>query len=278
MLGAWVDGRVASSIGLDDRGLHYGDGLFETIAASAGRPRFLAGHLARLARGCAALSIPMPDEARLRAEVAQAAALAPHVIVKLIVTRGAARARGYAIEGGEAPRRIVIAYAWLEGPDHAAAPARVARAERPVARPPAALAGVKHLNRLEQVLALTEARRRALDEVLLCTDDDRIVGGSMTNLFLVTGGELVTPPAASCLVAGVMRGEVLRAAARLGLAVAERAISVADLSRVEGAWLTNARVGLWPIGAIADRSLAVHAWHSPLQRQVRQAALGVQDA
>lgn len=277
MLAAWVDGRLATTIGIDDRGLHYGDGLFETIAASAGRPRFLAAHLARLARGCAALSIPMPDEARLRAEVAQAAALAPHVIVKLIVTRGAALARGYAIAGGEAARRILIAYAWEEGPDHAAAPARVARAERPVARQ-SALAGIKHLNRLEQVLALTGARRRGLDEVLLCTDDERIVGGSMTNLFLVTGGELVTPPAASCVVAGVMRAAVLRAAARLGLACSERELTVADLSRAEAAWLSNARVGLWPVGVIVDRGLEVHAWHAPLRAQIRQAAVAVDDA
>jgi len=271
MLGAWVDGRVASSIGLDDRGLHYGDGLFETIAASAGRPRFLAAHLARLARGCALLSIPMPDEALLRAEVARAAALAPAAIVKLIVTRGAALGRGYAFSGSEAARRIVIAYPWADGPEQGAAPARVALASLRIASRPVA-GGIKHLNRLEQVLALTEARRRGLDEALLCTDDERIVGGSMTNLFLVARGELVTPPAASCVVAGVMRNELLRAAARLGLATSERELGVADLAGAEAAWLTNARVGAWPVGAIGERALAVHAWDAPLRAQIRQAA------
>lgn len=277
MLGAWVDGCVARSIPVDDRGLHYGDGLFETIAASGGRPRFLAAHVTRLARGCAALSIPMPDEALLRTEVAEAASLAPHVIVKLIVTRGSALARGYAIAGGETARRIVLAYEWQDGPDHVPAPARVALAALRVARSPVP-GGIKHLNRIEQVLANTEARRRGLDEVLLCTDDDRIVGGGMTNLFLVSGGVLVTPPAVSCAVAGVMRSEMLRAAACLGLPASEREITIADLVGAVGAWITNARVGAWPVGAIADHALAVHAWNAPLRAQIRQAALGAQDA
>lgn len=277
MLGAWVDGRVASSIAIDDRGLHYGDGLFETIAASGGRPRFLAAHLARLARGCAVLSIPMPDEAVLRTEVAQAAALAPHVIVKLMVTRGSALARGYAIRGGETARRIILAHAWEGGPDLLPAPARVARATQRVAHQPR-LQGIKHLNRLEQVLAQTEARRRGLDEVLLCTDDDHIVGGSMTNLFLVAGNRIVTPPALSCVVTGVMRGELLRAAAGLGLAVVEREIGTGDIASAEGAWITNARVGAWPVGELAGREVAVHAWTAPLQERIRQAGREVRDA
>ena len=77
MLAAWVDGLPANSLGLADRGLHYGDGLFETIAANEGRARFLGAHLARLTKGCAALSIAMPDRDTLRFEIARAAQLAP---------------------------------------------------------------------------------------------------------------------------------------------------------------------------------------------------------
>lgn len=271
MIAAWVDGVEARSVVLDDRGLHYGDGLFETIAASGGRARLLAAHLARLAHGCAALGIAMPDTARLRAEIARAAGLAAHVVVKLIVTRGSATGRGYAAAGNETPRRIVCAYAWPEGPEHAPEPARVAVAQRRVADRPL-LAGVKHLNRLEQVLARTEARERGLDEALLCTDDGRIVSGGMTNLFLAAGERLVTPPAGQCAVAGVMRAATIDCARRFGLRVEERSIGLAELATAGSAWLTNARVGLWPVARLEDRALAEHPATRPLQAALRAAA------
>lgn len=276
MLAAWVDGTPASAIGLDDRGLHYGDGLFETIAASDGRARFLSAHLARLARGCAALSIPAPDAETLRSEVARAAKLAPHVLAKLIVTRGAALERGYAFAGTEVPRRILCAYAWTEGPDSERAPARVARAGMRAGRP--LFAGIKHLNRLEQVFARREALQRGLDEVILCTDEGLVSGGSMTNVFALTGGCLVTPPIEQCAVAGVMRAQLLRAAQRLGLALGERALALQEVQRAEALWLTNARVGLWPAASFEDRSFTAHEWTPRLQRAIRDAAAEDGDA
>lgn len=272
MLAAWVDGVPARSIGLDDRGLHYGDGLFETIGASGDRARFLDAHLARLERGCAALSIPPPDAAALRREVALAATLAPHALVKVIVTRGAAVERGYGFAGTEVPTRIVCAYPWLGGPDEERAPARVALARLRVARP--RFAGIKHLNRLEQVFARVEARQRVLDEVILCTDDGAIVGGGMTNVFTLTRGQLVTPPVGSCAVAGVMREQLLAAAARLRLATSERDLTPVELTDAEALWLTNVRVGLWPVAAFESRSFAPHAWTMRLQSALKDAARG----
>lgn len=272
MLAAWAQGEPAESIPIDDRGLHYGDGLFETIGTSGGRARFLAAHLGRLARGCAVLGIPAPDESVLAREIARAAALAPHVIVKVIVTRGRALARGYAFTGAETPTRIVTAWPWPEGPLAARDPARVATAVRPGS--PSLLAGIKHLNRLEQVLACEEARQRGLDEVILVGRDGGIIGGAMTNLFMYHDGQLATPRADRCAVAGVMRGQVLAAASRLGLAACERDLTVRDLAGAQALWLTNVRVGLWPIGNLAGRECAVHAWTQPLQRAIEAGAGG----
>lgn len=276
MLAAWVDGVAARSIGLEDRGLHYGDGLFETIGASGHRARFLAAHFARLERGCAALSLPPPDMEPLRSEIAHAAALAPNVVVKLIVTRGAALERGYAFTGTESPTRIVCAFPWPEGPDAERAPARVALAGRCATRP--LLAGVKHLNRLEQVLARVEARQRRLDEVILLADGGNIMGGSMTNVFALLRGRLVTPPVESCAVAGVMRAQVLSAAGRLGFPTREGDLTAQDLADAEALWLTNALVGLWPVGTFEDRTFVTHAWTLRLQEAIRHVAREMADA
>ncbi|MGD9599886.1 MAG: aminodeoxychorismate lyase [Steroidobacteraceae bacterium] len=270
MLASWVQGEPAQSIPLDDRGLQYGDGLFETIGASGGRVRFLGAHLARLARGCAALAIAAPDETLLAREIARAAALAPHVIVKVIVTRGRAIARGYAYTGTETPTRIVAAWPWPEGPHAARDPATIALAGG--AAGPPLLAGVKHLNRLGQVLAREEARQRGLDEVILADRDGRIIGGAMTNLFLCRDGQLATPPATHCAVVGVMRGQVLGAAARLGLATGERHVTVQELGRADAIWLTNVRVGLWPVGICEGQALAAHAWTQPLRQAIEAEA------
>lgn len=271
MLAAWVDGAPAGAISLDDRGLHYGDGLFETIGASHGQARFLGAHLARLTHGCVALSIPAPDAARLRSEVTRAAATAQHVIVKLIVTRGAAVERGYAFSGREVPRRIVCAYPWPEGPAGDRAPARAAMAELRCARP--VLAGIKHLNRLEQVLARQEARQRDLDEVILCSDAGFVTGGSMTNVFALIDGRLVTPHAAQCVVAGVVRGQLLGVAARLGIPTGEQSLTPQAMQSADALWLTNARVGLWPVATFGTRVFAAHEWTPRLQGALHAAAV-----
>ena len=271
MLAAWVDGAPASTISLDDRGLHYGDGLFETIGASGGHARFLEAHLARLMRGCAALSIPAPDTALLRFEVQRAAAAAAHVLVKLIVTRGAALERGYAFTGGEVPRRIVCAYLWPEGPDGERAPARAAMAELRTGRP--LLAGIKHLNRLEQVMARQEARQRDLDEVILCNDEGVVTGGSMTNVFALVDGRLVTPPAGQCAVAGVVRAQLLGTAGRLGITTGELSLAPQVLQSAQALWLTNVRVGLWPVASFGQRVFAAHEWTPRLQGALRDAAM-----
>ena len=276
MLAAWVDGLPANSLGLADRGLHYGDGLFDTIAANEGRARFLGAHLARLTKGCAALSIAMPDRDTLRFEIARAAQLAPQVLIKLIVTRGLALERGYGYTGGEAATRIVMGYAWPGEQGAAPAPARTALAVLRCGRP--LLAGVKHLNRLEQVLARQEARQRGLDEVILAADEGHVTGGSMTNVFALAQGCLVTPPVAHCAVAGVLRGQLLAAASQLGMATAERRLAPDELLAADALWLTNVRVGVWPVTRFAGRDYPAHECTQRLQRAVLETAMETADA
>jgi 4-amino-4-deoxychorismate lyase len=249
----WIDGVPASDIALD-RGLEYGDGLFETIAVLDGKPRLLARHLARLAAGCGRLGIEMPPAATLTAELG-AAAREPGVgALKLIVTRGAG-GRGYVSDPATAPRR------WL-----AALPPRVTvrwcsgrLAEQPL------LAGLKHLNRLEQVLARREWQDPAIAEGLMLDVHGRLVCGTMTNVFTVHGTEIVTPALTRCGVAGVMRAALIESFRAAGLPVTERDLEPRELAAAAEVFLTNALIGVWPVRAIGDLVLTP----GPVARQAQ---------
>ncbi|MFO1427533.1 MAG: aminodeoxychorismate lyase [Steroidobacteraceae bacterium] len=247
----WIDGAPADRVPVADRGLQYGDGLFETIACRDGGARFLDLHLARLARGCARLGMPAPAAALLRAEIAQFAAGGGRCIVKLIVTRGSSAVRGYAAPPDAQPRRILQRFGW---PDDGGAAERGIEAE--FSAVPASvnplLAGLKHLNRLDNVLARSRLQGSRCAEALMCTPDGTLVGGTMSNLFVVRGNALETPSLEAAGVAGIMRAVVLREAAALGIATSERHLRPADLAHASEIFVTNARIGLWPLRRIGE--------------------------
>ena len=116
-----------------------------------------------------------------------------------------------------------------------------------------ALGGLKHLNRLEQVLGARERTFAGWDEGLMLDAAGRVIGGTMSNLFLVRSDRLTTPDVATCGVAGVMRGRVKAAAADLGLQVTEEALTPDLLGTADELFLTNALLGVWPVAHLADR-------------------------
>ncbi len=255
----WINGERAESLSALDRGLHYGDGVFETIACTHGRPRLLSLHLARLALGCARLRLPAPAAQRLRAGIEQAAAQADRSIVKLLLTRGIAVGRGYGVSG-EQGSWLVIRYPWPEeDPALARAGVRVRTAVTRLGENPA-LAGLKHLNRLEQILARNEDTAVEAEEALMLSHSGKLISGTMSNVFLVDGVggrlRLRTPDLALCGVAGVMRRVLLREAAREGIPVSECPLTPADLDAAAEVFLTNARIGIWPVRSIDGRALA----------------------
>src|SRR5260221_5015218 len=183
-----LNGRpLVDGVSAYDRGLHYGDGLFETIICRHGRARFLSLHLERLAQGCERLRISLGDVEPLRAQIRQIAATAGDALVKVLVTRGEAVARGYGPSGTEVATRLVFEYPLP--PENVAATrdgiravvAKLRYGENPH------LAGLKHLNRLEQVLARAEVPADDAAELLVFSSAGNLVSGTMSNVFLVTG-------------------------------------------------------------------------------------------
>jgi 4-amino-4-deoxychorismate lyase len=261
-----LNGSPAQQVSPFDRALHFGDGLFETIACRAGRPRFLSLHLERLRLGCQRLGIEPGNLDEVRTEVNSLAREVEHAIVKVILTRGTALARGYGVTGSEKATRITFRYAWpLETPTQSQDGVRVRTAQLRLGENPA-LAGLKHCNRLEQILARREWTDPGIAESLLFSSSGRLVSGTMSNVFIVEGSRLRTPRLDVCGVAGVMRRVVLREAERAGIPVQEDMLGVDDVHKASELFLTNARIGIWPLCELDGRALQP----GPVTRRLQQ--------
>jgi len=253
-LGSWINGVPGETLPADDRGLHYGDGLFESIGVRAGVARFLEAHLARLASGCARLGIRFSSMAVLRAEIATALALAPpRAMLKIIVTRGSAVRRGYAPQGTEAARRLLSLWPEAALADSVAEGVALHRATFTLADNPA-LAGIKHLSRIENVMAAAEVAAAGAFDALLLDGSGHVICGSMSNVFLVRDGQVLTPRLDRCGVAGVMRGIVLRECASLGIAAVDGRVTLDALLAADEAFITNARLGVVPVLRVGEHS------------------------
>lgn len=267
----WVDGHPAESLSIKDRGLAYGDGLFETIAVRAGRPPLLEYHMARLADGCRRLCIPL-DLPLMRTELLAFSAGLGEGVVKLMVTRGEGL-RGYAPPPVALPRRILQSGLFPGYPEANAEqgvqlfPCATRLAEQPL------LAGLKHLNRLEQVLARAEWQGGEFAEGLMRDQSGRVIEGVFSNLFLVAGGVLVTADLSRCGVAGVMRAALLDAARAEGMAVDVRDVDYEELFQADEVFLCNSLFGIWPV-----RSVTGHHWPvGPLTRKLQAIARDLLD-
>jgi 4-amino-4-deoxychorismate lyase len=261
-----VNGTPDPQVSPFDRALHFGDGLFETIACRHGLPRFLSLHLERLQLGCDRLGIEPGNLDEARAEISALAREVDAAIVKVVLTRGTAIARGYGVTGREKATRITFRYAWppetlTESQDGV----RVRTATLRLGENPA-LAGLKHCNRLEQVMARREWTDPAIAESLLFSSSGRLVSGTMSNVFIVEGSRLRTPRLDLCGVAGVMRRVVLREAERAGIAVQEDMLGVDDVRNASELFLTNARIGIWPLRELDGRGLQP----GPVTRRLQQ--------
>ena len=248
-----VNGRT-TGVDPSDRGLAYGDGLFETMAAADGQIRRIELHVDRLTGGCAQLGIPAPDLDQIRQEIAAHCPARGRAVVKLIVTRGPG-ARGYAPPPHPEPTRILGISAW---PDYPAGnysrgiaihTLRTRLGENP------RLAGLKHLSRLEQVLARMELQSVDAQEGLMLDTGGRVVSGVSSNVFAVRGASLLTPALTRCGVKGVMRRAVLEAASDVGLEPEERDLEPAELAAANEIFVTNALFEIWPVARLDDRPI-----------------------
>jgi 4-amino-4-deoxychorismate lyase len=251
-LNTWINGRSRTLIDHRDRGLQYGDGVFETMRVRRRRVRLLDFHLDRLFEGCRRLKIEPPSAGRLRRELESHAALRVDAVLKLIVTRGPG-SRGYRPSGEERCTRVISLHAPPPRDGIAAAyPAvRVRMCATRLGTNPM-LAGIKTLNRLESVMARSEWRDPRVWEGLLRDVDGNIVCGTMSNLFIRSGSYLMTPMLDRCGIAGVMRRWVLEQAKEFGLRPLEGRLRWNEIGEAEEAFMTNAVAGVVSVALFQD--------------------------
>lgn len=241
-----VNGTAANSINADDRGFAYGDGVFRTFRIKAGVPLHWPRHYQKLAHDCAALSISPPDGALLLAEINQLVAGLADGVVKIIITRGSS-IRGYSAPANQTPTRVVCLSPLPHYPEnyyqdgvglHMCA-TRLGHQPR--------LAGIKHLNRLENVLAASEWQDAGLAEGLMLDIAGNVIGGTRSNLFMCLNGELITPDISQSGIAGVQRERIFSWARQQGLVCNTALFSVEELQRADEIFLVNSVFGVWPV-------------------------------
>ncbi|HEY1771611.1 MAG TPA: aminodeoxychorismate lyase [Gammaproteobacteria bacterium] len=254
----WIDGQPAEALPLTDRGLHYGDGLFETLAVREGRIRRIDMHLERLQEGCERLGLPKLDQLQLHRELDTACGGKSEAVLKLMLTRGSG-GRGYRPPAQQTITRILFRYPWPHYPSDWSEQGIELRICRIRLGLNPALAGLKHLNRLEQVMARAEWSEGAQEGLMLGAEGG-VIEGTMTNLFASPAeGQLVTPDLGQAGVAGVTRRHILECARRKGLAVEVRSLSLDELLESREIFVCNSIAGVWPVRRIEARSYVVGA-------------------
>lgn len=248
---ALFDGRECEAAPQFHRGLVYGDGLFETLRAHKGAVPLWKAHCARMRHGCQRLGLDMPDLSVLAVERDSLLRRSPDSTLRLVLWR---ESGGVGYDPG-AVRRCHRLWNVLPLFSQDPVPLRLRWCDFRLASQ-SRTAGLKTLNRLEQVLARGEWNSGEWDEGLLCDESDRVIGAIAANLFVRIDGQLATPALDGAGVAGVMRGWILAHAGE-GDRVTVRDILRAEFERAEEMFLTNAVRGIRPVGALAGRTLEV---------------------
>jgi 4-amino-4-deoxychorismate lyase len=266
------DERPCTTIAVDDRAVQYGDGLFETVAIRDGEPRLWNYHVERLQTGAVRLGLGAPDESRLRsaltAALGQARAVGSRSVAKIVFTAGQGP-RGYrrsdsaetTILTGISQARMPPDTCYRDGVELRLCRTRLALQPQ--------LAGMKTLNRLEQVLARNEWRDESIFEGLTLDTDGRLICGTMSNVFLFTGQGLVTPAITRCGVSGVMRRHVLTLLDSAGIECSVRDVAMEELWSSDGVFISNSQFGVLPA-----RRCGKHSWQP--QERFEQLASMVQ--
>lgn len=266
-----VDGLIRESLSALDRGLAYGDGVFRTMRVESGKVALWGNHYRKLERDCARLGIPCPAAAVLMSDLERLLHDEPSCVVKIIVTRGQG-GRGFAPPEDAEPTRVVASFSLPPLPpgcdEHGV---RVRWCSTRLAEQPA-LAGVKHLNRLENVLARREWTDAAIAEGIMCTAEGQVVEGTMSNIFILERDRLITPALDRCGVEGVQRERLIAIAGRIcgGCEVGD--VSPERLLAAEQVYLVNSVIGAWWVSALEARR-----WGRCELTSVLQAALRADD-
>ncbi|MCA3108121.1 MAG: aminodeoxychorismate lyase [bacterium] len=253
----------ATAVTASDRGFSYGDGVFRTVRVRDGRVAAWGRHARKLDADLARLALGPANLRRIVADLDRLGTSHPDCIARISITAGAS-ARGYRRMHGTALTTVVRATALPLWPAEigtlgiALRLCKLRLADQP------ALAGVKHLNRLEQVLARAEWDDDRIAEGLTLDVAGHAICGTMSNLFIVEGGCLATPDLARCGVEGVQRGRIIDWARQRGIPATVEALPLERVCAADALILCNSVIGAWWVSRFNGRTYSRPAWHGEL--------------
>ncbi len=263
-----------AKVSIFDRSFLYGDGLFETLRVYRGHPFAWTEHLDRLERSAGALGLRMPTTRDILLSTSQELLRRngqSEALLRIQISRGQGN-RGYSPRGAESPIWAVTTHP--APPQDPTQPLRwrlaTASLRLAVADP---LNQLKSSSKLLQVLARAEAESQGCDEALLLDTAGRVVEGSSSNVFWITGNRLLTPPVESGALPGITRAAVLRIAPDLGFIPGESRCTPDDLRAADGVFLTLSSLGLVTATALDGipfrESPGTRALHEAYQQRTR---------
>jgi 4-amino-4-deoxychorismate lyase len=252
-----INGKFVDELAAHDRGLHYGDGLFETITVENMQLLCWDEHLKRLERGCIKLNIAVPDKNLLKNEVSELINTESQGVIKIIISRGQG-GRGYKILENIAPTRIISLYPWSYQYDqNSSSGVKTRICKYRYAKNPL-LAGIKHLNRLEQILARSEWNDDSIAEGIVMDSENYIIEGTMSNIFCIIGKTLYTPDLSACGIEGIVRGKIIELASNLKFNVEIKKMPLGFLMNAEEIFMCNSIIGVWPVNIIDETKFSKH--------------------
>jgi aminodeoxychorismate lyase len=257
-----IDGKEETKISIYNRNIQYGDGLFETCIAKNNQILFWQNHLGRLNAGCEKLNINKIAESVWLEDIKKALSLSTenNYIIKLILSRGNSL-RGYSYNENIKPVRVVIAYQMIEYKTQENYSLEFASSgfhSNPN------LAGIKHCNRLEQIMARTNM---FADEAIMLDENQSIISVTQGNIYFIFGNKLVTPKLEKCGVIGSRRSIILELSRLINLEVDEDTISIEQVEMANEVFVSNSLIGIQPVTSIGS----YYQNKNPLTEKIRAA-------
>lgn len=240
----WINGSLQTHVTVNDRAFTYGDGLFETIRVRSSKPELLDAHLKRLEDGLVRLKYPRNVFTQLLSELEEIAFSGDQVL-KLIVSRGEGL-RGYSLPDKTNSTRVIQLSELSDYSCQSESGVAIRTCQYQMAINPV-LAGIKHLNRLEQVMARSEWQDQTIADGVVTDLDGYVVECTMSNIFWSDHQTVYTPGLERCGVKGVMRDHVISKLAEQGIVVQEGNFTLADLKNADEIFITNSLIQVWPV-------------------------------
>ncbi len=257
-----INGAKQSKISIFNRNSQFGDGLFETCLVENKKILFWINHFARLNRGCKQLKISKVDELVWLSDVKKALSLCSYdrCVVKLILSRGESQ-RGYGFKDDIKPVRAVIISELQKATLNNSFSLEYCQSGYD-SNPK--LAGIKHCNRLEQVLARSDLKS---DEGIMMDENRNVISVTQGNIYAIHGNTLITPKLDKCGVEGTRRAVILDLAKLLGIKVKVEALSVEKLGQADEVFISNSIIGIQSISQIGEISFG----ESPITKKIKDA-------